>query len=87
MIRFYGEEFLAPRPTPELEDFPMSAVRDCLFSIFAATFHTVGRSSIRSLRTRHCRGDKDPGVDGRLILRWIFRNWDVGHGLDRAGSG
>ena len=19
----------------------------------------------------------DPGVDGRLILRWIFRNWDV----------
>jgi hypothetical protein len=21
---------------------------------------------------------KDPGVDGRLILRWIFRKWDVG---------
>jgi hypothetical protein len=20
----------------------------------------------------------DPGVDGRLILRWIFRKWDVG---------
>jgi hypothetical protein len=20
----------------------------------------------------------DPGLDGRLILRWIFRNWDVG---------
>jgi len=20
----------------------------------------------------------DPGVDGRIILRWIFRNWDVG---------
>ena len=20
----------------------------------------------------------DPGVDGRLILRWIFRNWEVG---------
>jgi len=19
-----------------------------------------------------------PGVDGRLILRWIFRKWDVG---------
>jgi len=28
----------------------------------------------------------DPGVDGR-ILRRIFRKWDVGHGLDRAGSG
>ena len=22
-----------------------------------------------------------------IILRWIFRKWDVGHGLDRAGSG
>jgi len=21
---------------------------------------------------------EDPGVDGRIILRWIFRNWDVG---------
>jgi len=23
----------------------------------------------------------DPGVDGRIILRWIFRKWDVG-GMD-----
>jgi len=28
-----------------------------------------------------------PGVDGRIILRWFFRKWDVGYGLDRAGSG
>jgi len=20
----------------------------------------------------------DPGVDGKIILRWIFRKWDVG---------
>jgi hypothetical protein len=27
-----------------------------------------------------------PGVEGRLILRRIFRKWDVGHFLDRGGS-
>jgi hypothetical protein len=21
---------------------------------------------------------EDPGVDGMIILRWIFRKWDVG---------
>ena len=52
-IRFDGEELLAPRPTPKLEDYPLSAVRDCLFNLFAATFHIGGRSSIRNLRTRH----------------------------------
>jgi len=30
---------------------------------------------------------EEPGVDGRIISRWIFGNWDVGHELDRAGSG
>jgi hypothetical protein len=30
---------------------------------------------------------EDPGVDGRIILRWIFRKWDVRHGLDWSGSG
>jgi hypothetical protein len=36
---FYGE-LLAPRPTHKLEDHPLSAVRDYLFNIFAATLHT-----------------------------------------------
>jgi hypothetical protein len=25
---------------------------------------------------------EDPGVDGRIVLKWIFRKWDGGHGLD-----
>jgi len=33
----------------------------------------------------------DPGVDGRIILRWIFRKWDVGvwtgSSLLRIGTG
>jgi hypothetical protein len=25
---------------------------------------------------------EDPGIDGRIILRWIIRTWDGGHVLD-----
>jgi len=52
LIRFYSEEVLASRRTPKLEDHPFSAVRDCLFNIFAAALHIGGHSSIRNLRTR-----------------------------------
>jgi hypothetical protein len=53
MIRFYGETLLAPHLTPKLEDNPLSAVRNCLSSIFVDNLHIGGRSSIRYLRTRH----------------------------------
>ena len=53
MICFYCEQLLAPRPTPKLEDHPLSAVHDSLFDIFAAPFHIGGRSSNCNLRMRH----------------------------------
>jgi hypothetical protein len=53
MICFYSEELLASHPTTKLEDHPLSAVRDCLFNISAATLHTGSRSSIRNLRMHH----------------------------------
>ena len=30
---------------------------------------------------------EDPGVDGKVILKWIIRKLNAGHELDRAGSG
>ena len=42
-----------PRPTPKLEDHPLSATRDFLLNLFAATLHIGGCSSICNLRTRH----------------------------------
>jgi len=33
-----------------------------------------------NLKERDCL--RDPGIDVRIILRWIFRKWDVGYGLD-----
>ena len=53
ILNVYGEQLLVSRPTPKLEDHPVSAVRDCLFNIFAATHHIGGSSSTRNLRTRH----------------------------------
>ena len=62
---FYGEE-ITPRPTPKLEDHPLSAVRDCLLNIFAAILHIGGRFSIRNLRERHVV------VTGTHLSRNIF---------------
>jgi hypothetical protein len=57
---FYGEGLLAPRPTPKLEDHPLSLVRGCLFNIFAANFQLEAVPSIRNPRTRHAVVTRGP---------------------------
>ena len=60
IVRLYGEELLAPRPTPKLEDHLLSAVRDRLFNIFAAIIH-IWRPLIHPQpEEAPCRGDRDP---------------------------
>jgi hypothetical protein len=60
MVIFYGEELLAPRPTSKLEDHPLSAVRDCLLNVFAATLHIRGPFLHPQPEDAPCRGDRGP---------------------------
>ena len=75
-IRFYGEELLARRPTPKLENHPLSAVRDCLFNIYAATLHIGGRSSTRNLRTRHAAVT---GTHLSRCIKFLLHKFNIVH--------
>jgi hypothetical protein len=59
VIIFYGEELLVPRPTPKLEDDPLSAVRDCLFNVFAATLRICRPFLHLQPEDVPCCGDRD----------------------------
>ena len=52
-IGFYDNDLSTPPQTLKLEEHPLSAVRDCLFNIFAATLHIGVHSSIHNLRKCH----------------------------------
>jgi hypothetical protein len=47
------------------------------------------RGAYRVLAGKPQRRDhsENPGVGGRIILKWILEKWDEEHGLDRSGSG
>jgi hypothetical protein len=60
LVIFYGEELLAPRPTPKLEDHPLSAVRDCLLNVFAATLHIWRLFLHLQSEDAPCCGDRNP---------------------------
>jgi hypothetical protein len=69
ILSFYGEELLAPRLTPNLEDQPLSAVRDCLLNIFAATLH-IWRPFLHPQAddAPYC-GDRNPLIMGKVYLK------------------
>jgi hypothetical protein len=73
---FYGEELLAPRPTPKLEDHFLSAVRDCLFSIFAATLRIWRPFLQPQPEDAPCCGDKNSFIMGEeIMIENIFFLW------------
>jgi hypothetical protein len=49
---FYGEELLAMRSTPKLEDHLFPAVGDCIFNILVATLHISRPSPPSAARGR-----------------------------------
>jgi hypothetical protein len=74
MVIFYGEELLAPRPTPKLEDHPLSAVHDC---IFAATLHIRRTFLHPQPKGAPCRGVRDPLImDKAFTLKKKLKIWD-----------
>jgi len=62
IIKFYDQELLAIHPTPRIKEKPLSAVRDCIFNIFAATLHTWGPFLHPQPEDAPCRGNKDPPI-------------------------
>ena len=63
---FYGEELLTPRPTPKLENPPLSAVRNCLFSILAVILNTGGPQSEEA----PCHVDRDPLITDFTLIHF-----------------
>lgn len=56
----YGEELLAPCPTPKLKEHPFSAVCDCLFNIVISTLHICKLVFHLQPDDMPCCGDSNP---------------------------
>jgi hypothetical protein len=75
---FYGEGLSAPHPTPKLEDHPLLAVCDFLFSTFTTTPIPRGLPSIHSLRMRNAVVTRDPpNIKINLIRSYFLINLPV----------
>jgi len=77
VIRFYGEELLAPRPTPKMEDHPLSDVRDCLFNIYAATLRICRPFLHPQSEEAPCCGDRDPLIVDIMRIRYRYKQANI----------
>jgi hypothetical protein len=68
MISFLRWGVVSTSPTTKLEGHPLSAVRDCLFNIFAATLHIWRPFRHPQPEDAPCRGDK------QTTLTWKHRS-------------
>jgi hypothetical protein len=68
-LAFHGEGLLSPRPTTNLQDHLLSFVRECLFSMLAATLHCW----LPSLYPQH---EDAPTVEYFTIIAYNFLLWN-----------
>ena len=89
-IFFYGEELLAPRPTPKLEDHPLSAVQRLLIQ-FIRSYPPYRRPFLHpQTEDAPCRGGRAPQT--RQIIDNAFYNYiqsisESISGTQRVGRG
>jgi hypothetical protein len=69
---FYGEGLFAPRPTPKLDDHPLSFVRGCLFNIFAAKLHSWSPLLHQQPEDAPCCGDRDPHLTWEFLFYQFY---------------
>jgi hypothetical protein len=77
--RQFNHKFLAPRPTPNLENHFLLAVCDCLFNKFAATLRIWRRSPSSATRGRVM-----PLWQGTPLFHTVYILWLLGDSVDGA---
>jgi hypothetical protein len=82
ILSFYGEELLAPCPTPKLKEHPFSAVCDCLFNIFISSLHIWKLVFHLQPYNTPCCGDRNPlimDLSGKKKTHKVFSGLNKHH--------